>query len=675
MSELSVAENTGELEERLELSYGRLQEILREESVDEPFRSYFRETASFLLKPSYEAALPERYGDSWLNPAFAAARLGKETGQILSAAAYELLGVIPLHAEERLEEVAVLREVFLQLYGVFEIACELGEVPDPAALKGIWYAFISDYADLTLGEHVCAQLDPSRDFARKIVMESDLSDPAYLDRYGEYVTEDTRELSRFLWSLSEEEIGKMADAFTEGFRIGFLNTGKDLSKKKTVELRFHIGFERLVRREIENFEKMGLSCTIRRRALHAATRSSVEYSGFYGDHVNRQMDYDHREDSALFLDKAFVNRKLEVLRAVYTRMKEEALLFAGPAVMETFGEPPFLPGQCPEALTLSDEGRELAVVLAGETGTLVNEFIPGEERSFTIISWPVPAIGPEFFAIFRETVGLNTLDYARYRDLQQKLIETLEQGEKAEIIGKNGNRTRLTVMFPALPDPEKETIFENCVADVNIPVGEVFTSPRLSGTEGVLFVSEVYLNGLRFENLELTFQDGFVTDYGCTNFSDPKENRRYIEEHVLFHHPSLPLGEFAIGTNTTAYAAAKKYGIFSLLPILIAEKTGPHFALGDTCYSRAEDVRVFNPDGREIISRDNEVTIRRKENPDFRYYECHTDVTIPYEELGSITVIGKNGERWPVIEDGRFAVEGTEILNEPLTKLAACPTC
>ena len=55
-----------------------------------------------------------------------------------------------------------------------------------------------------------------------------------------------------------------------------------------------------------------------------------------------------------------------------------------------------------------------------------------------------------------------------------------------------------------LKKPEKETIFENCVADVNIPVGEVFTSPRLAGTNGVLHVSEVYLNELRYENLDLS---------------------------------------------------------------------------------------------------------------------------------------------------------------------------
>ena len=47
------------------------------------------------------------------------------------------------------------------------------------------------------------------------------------------------------------------------------------------------------------------------------------------------------------------------------------------------------------------------------------------------------------------------------------------------------------------------------------------------------------------------------------------------------------------------------------------------------------------------------------------YYGCHTDITIPYEELGSIRVIQDDGDMVSIIEDGRFVLEGTEMLNEP----------
>lgn len=101
---------------------------------------------------------------------------------------------------------------------------------------------------------------------------------------------------------------------------------------------------------------------------------------------------------------------------------------------------------------------------------------------------------------------------------------------------------------------------------MNIPVGEIFTSPVLAGTEGILHVSQVYLNELNYENLELHFTDGRVTDYTCSNFEKEEDNRKYIQDNVLFHHDTLPLGEFAIGTNTTAYRMMKTYQIVPRCP-------------------------------------------------------------------------------------------------------------
>jgi len=101
------------------------------------------------------------------------------------------------------------------------------------------------------------------------------------------------------------------------------------------------------------------------------------------------------------------------------------------------------------------------------------------------------------------------------------------------------------------------------------------------------------------------------------------------------------------------------------MPILIAEKMGPHFAVGDTCYSWSEDVRVYNPNGKEIVAKDNSVSSLRREDTSKAYFHCHTDITIPYEELEEISVVTKEGENIILLKDGRFVLSGTEILNEP----------
>ena len=48
------------------------------------------------------------------------------------------------------------------------------------------------------------------------------------------------------------------------------------------------------------------------------------------------------------------------------------------------------------------------------------------------------------------------------------------------------------------------------------------------------------------------------------------------------------------------------------------------------------------------------------------YFNCHTDITIPYHELGDITVHCNDGNEIKIIEKGRFVLEGTEKLNEVL---------
>ena len=301
-----------------------------------------------------------------------------------------------------------------------------------------------------------------------------------------------------------------------------------------------------------------------------------------------------------------------------------------------------------------------------ELRTITQRYIPGNERSFTIMDFPVPEVGSRFPEIFEDTLRVNTLNSEEYGRIQQYLIDALDQGDYVKVNGRAGNETDLVIALHELDDPDAQTNFENCVADVNIPVGEVFTSPRLRGTSGLLHVKRVFLEGYEFRDLKITLKDGYIDSADCGNFEDPEENRRYIDENILFHHPTLTIGEFAIGTNTTAYVMARKYGIEAKMPILIAEKTGPHFAMGDTCYSFEEDNRVFNPDGKEIIARDNEHTLVRKTDPSKAYYGCHTDITIPYDELGSITVLKRGGGETALIRDGRFVLPGTEPLNEPL---------
>lgn len=677
-------------EERYKLAIGRIQEIGAEQTVDVKFRDYFCKMADFVImidelksvlsegayadatlielqewnQRLYFDILPEQYEKSYANPANAVRKLGEEYGALLSFLYTELRGMIVYVFEKKTEYLDILMELFIEIYNQFEEG-----LPKIKDIKDTIYWYASDYCDVFAVDRIKEQILPGESFAADIIRNSNLEDIRYLYQFGEYVSENERKGAQYMNSLPDEVIQKMADVYTEGYRRGFVNTGKDLSKKSVVNIRYVLGFERVVRRAIENFEKMGLSPVIYRASVSVLTKRKNLRIGYCGGNPNPQYDYDHRNDQALFLDKRFLERKVEVIQNTYEKYKEEAAQFAGPACMEVFGEKPFSPEQKKEAVKLTDRQEELSRQFENRQSQITNEYIRGDERSFTIIAYPVPEIGEKYKEIFDEVIRINTLDAKLYEKVQQTLIDALDQGEYVHILGANGNRTDLRVQLHGLSDPEKETIFENCVADVNIPVGEVFTSPVLEGTNGTLHVGKVYLNELQYRDLEIEFVNGMISDYRCGNFERELENKEYIRDNILHKHPTLPLGEFAIGTNTTAYMTAKKYKIEDKLPILIAEKMGPHFAVGDTCYSWSEDVKVYNPNGKEIIAKENSVSALRKEDVSKAYFHCHTDITIPYEELLSIVVVTKTGENILLLENGRFVLPGTEALNEPLKKM------
>ena len=676
------------IEERYDLAADRIREMKNEQTVGEIFRDYFQKMADFAimideLKESilsgayyrlstfelekwnerlYQDILPENYESSYANPAYAVEKLGEAYGQILSFLYTELRGSIVYAFEKRTEYLDILFELLIEVYNQFEEA----QMPDERSIRETIYWYASDYCDVFVADRIREQVDPEESFAADIICNCDLDDERYLYFFGEYVSDNERKTAAHLASLPQETIQRMADVYTEGYRMGFVNTGKDLARKSVVNIRYVLGFERVVRQAIRNFEKMGLKPSIYRSSVSAITKRQHLKIGYYGGIANKQYEYDHKDDQGLFLDKQFIERKLEVMKTAFEKHKELAAQFAGPACMETFGEEPYSPVPKKEAIRLTKKQEEYALQYDSKSSQMTNQYIRGDERSFTIVAYPVPEIGEKYAEIFDEIIRINTLDAKTYERVQQTMIDALDQGEYVHILGGNGNRTDLKVQLHKLQNPQKETIFENCVADVNIPVGEVFTSPVLEGTNGVLHVSKVYLNELQYRDLEITFSNGMIADYNCSNFERELENKEYIHDNILHRHPTLPLGEFAIGTNTTAYVAAKKYGIEEKMPILIAEKMGPHFAVGDTCYSWSEDIKVYNPNGKEIIARDNSVSALRKEDVSKAYFHCHTDITIPYEELRKIVVVTEEGKEILILEDGEFVLPGTEILNEPL---------
>lgn len=613
---------------------------------------YFKEKDfEELLKENHEIysdLVDENYKTSYGNPDYAVKELGKDMGHIATYLYNRLQEVISLVFSHKVEKIEKLLQLLIDSYAH---VVKYGDDADSLMelIRDLEISMLDDEAE----ERVHNIAVDVKSHHKTIVEEANPDDLRYLFKYGKYITDNEIKTAKFLSNY--KDVNKIAYTMVKGYMDSFIREKKDYTIKSTVRVIYHIGQEAIMKEVIKEFGKYNLTPVL----------AMVESTD-----VNKQFTYDHRFDNALFFNKDFAETKEKKYEATFEKYKEALSKYSGIAVIESFGEVPFAPESKKTVLKLNEEQSKVYQNATVRLRNIQNNYMPASETTFTIIAFPTPEIGDNFEEIFADTMKINTLDSDKWERIQNEIIKALDKGDYIHVKGCNGNRTDIKVKMHEISNPEKETNFENCIATVNIPVGEVFTSPVLNGTNGILHLEEIFLAGLKYINLELVFKDGYIEKYDCSNFKEESKNKKYIEENLLFPNKTLPLGEFAIGTNTLAYVIAQKHNIVPILPILIGEKMGPHFAVGDTCYSYSEDERVYNLfDGKEIIAKDNEKSILRKTDMENAYTQCHTDITIPYDSLEFINAVTKDGQVIEVINNGRFTLKGTEELNEPFSAL------
>ncbi len=127
-----------------------------------------------------------------------------------------------------------------------------------------------------------------------------------------------------------------------------------------------------------------------------------------------------------------------------------------------------------------------------------------------------------------------TLDYAKMGKAMESLKKVMEATDKVRIVG--GNQTDLTFSIkgmPAIP----------CDGKLNIPDGEVYSAPIKNSVNGVIAYSAPSMyNGIKHENIVLTFKDGKVIEATSSN-------QNAIDDVFNSDEGARYVGEFAIGVN------------------------------------------------------------------------------------------------------------------------------
>ena len=265
--------------ERYEIAIERIKEISTENISNEKYQEYFSKVAKFILKLNsvkdeiesgrlkeytteqleqlnyelYEDIYKENYETSLANPKFACEELGEEYGRILCYVYKKIRDLMGNVYRQELEIVTLRIELFIELFYYFENSEEL----EYRSIEEAVYSFEKDNTEIFVDDMVDWRVNPKRTFAVDIVMNSDLNDIRYLYMYGEHIGANEIGMAQYLNSLSQSEIDSLAHVYTEGYRKGFVIAGKDLSIKDTVDIRYNIGFERIIKSAILDFEKMG----------------------------------------------------------------------------------------------------------------------------------------------------------------------------------------------------------------------------------------------------------------------------------------------------------------------------------------------------------------------------------------------------------------------------------
>lgn len=637
----------GEVEDNIKAYMVRLHEVLtsRLTLIDEINDQYFTENDfDTLAKDNFNfySELIENYDRSYANPRYTQTQLPEHIADIASATYYEVLTMLPYIFQKREIRIDFIVEKFYTIVDALQ--------NDQDVLEAMSALYGRRKSQLMEEE---TYLDYAKDsFYSELCKHNDLHDLRYLFRYGIYISDTELAYANVLQTYDEKKIRalakQMVDCYLKGFRI----------ERKSYETR---NISRII--QIVGLEKVGRYIF---QYLHENNLDGTIAQIVYRNH-NAQAIADYDVCSKYVYTDKNLNSEYEEYMGVLKRLSSLLLAYQGNIIMVSFAQKKV---DISMYQTHCKPNFEFMKAVEINRTLALRQWIKKEEISYTGMAFPAKDITEEDYrTIFDHIMEINLMKDTKLEEIHEILIEALDQGEKVHLKGYKGNKTDVEIALRPLEDPLTETNFVNCGAATNIPAGEIYTSPQLKNSNGLIHIQKVRISRIEFKDIELRLENGFVTAYGCKNTENDEENHELINSYIFHNRETLPIGEFALGTNTFAYSLAKQDGILYKLHTLIYEKLGPHIALGDTCFSWSEDfARYSNFTGKKIMAVDNEVSIKRKLDPTQAYFGVHYDLTIPYDEMEEITVWTKEQAKIPIVKNGCFVLPGCESLNQYLNK-------
>jgi aminopeptidase len=185
---------------------------------------------------------------------------------------------------------------------------------------------------------------------------------------------------------------------------------------------------------------------------------------------------------------------------------------------------------------LSGVGKEQNKAYSEEYGLPVHMEERVNNTRWCVMRYPSPAFAmnakmpTNAFADYFYRACL--LDYAELNERMKPLHELLAGAKELKLVG-DGTDISFSIEGQSwIP----------CAGDLNIPDGEIFSSPLLTSVNGTISYAPTVYEGKPFEAIKLVVKDGTVVDFESSN-------DKGLEEILSTDEGARRFGEFSFGTN------------------------------------------------------------------------------------------------------------------------------
>ena len=184
---------------------------------------------------------------------------------------------------------------------------------------------------------------------------------------------------------------------------------------------------------------------------------------------------------------------------------------------------------------LSDVDGDKMAIYQNFYSLPVHHNIRVKQTKWVVLRYPTPSMSQQMSteAFSRYYFDVCNLDYSKMDKAMDALKTLMDKTDKVRIVAPE---TDLTFSIKGINAVK-------CAGKLNIPDGEVYTAPVKNSVNGTIKYNAPSIEqGLKFENVKLTFKDGKIVE-ATGNYTEKLNEIFNTDEGAKY------VGEFAIGVN------------------------------------------------------------------------------------------------------------------------------